>query len=906
MNPATPTTGSEMNLDATNIGGHRAVRTLPVVARYVVAAGCVALAWAGRAMLSPAIGPIAIPFIFFFPAVVVAAWYGGAPSGTVAIALSSLAADWAFLPPVGSLSIAEPNDRIALIAFVFSAGFIVAAMESMHRARARRDRELVERRRSEMALAESRDLVSTTLASIGDGVIVTDAQGLVTFVNRQAEALTGWPGDEAKGQPLSSVLPIFSEDTGEPLENLAEKVLRLGASVGLANHSFLLSRNGSRIPIDDSAAPIRGGDGRIHGVVHVFRDVRAQRDADHTRARLAAIVDSSGDVILTKDLNGIIRTWNASAEKLFGYAAEEIIGKPITTLIPPDRLHEEDEILERLRQGKASERLETIRMTKDGRRIPVVVNVSPIRDSTSRIIGASKILHDISDVIAAREALAREHELLETTLASIGDGVIVTDRSGRITFLNKEAQRLTRWPQPEAEGRDLTEVFRIVSELTRERVENPVEKVVRIGTVVGLANHTVLIDRDGMEHPIDDSAAPIRLSDGTFSGVVLVFRDVTVRRNAERVLQESDRRKDEFLAVLSHELRNPLAPIRMAVSMLRTIGSPDQDARALRDIIDRQTRQLVRLLDDLLDVSRITSGKISLRKDWMDLRVAVASAVEVVRPHIDAHGQNLVLQVPEEPIRLEADLGRLSQVFANMLNNASKYTDRGGCITLTVKRVGQEAVLCIQDTGIGIETDQLSRVFEMFMQVEPAERGRGGLGVGLALAKTLTELHEGWIEARSAGLGRGSEFIVHLPAPARSGGALADDAPPEPESPERTRLRVLIGDDNADSARVLTAALRHAGHDVITAHDGPASVTAAASFKPDVALLDIGMPGLTGYEVAERLRRQRGDRIVLVAITGWGQEEDKRRAMRAGFDHHFIKPVDLSTIQRLLDELPRP
>jgi PAS domain S-box-containing protein len=865
----------------------------------LAAAGFVALGWAGRALLTPAVGPTAIPFIFFFPAIVGATWYGGGRSGVLATVLSLLAANWAFVPPVGSWTIAEPHDRIASIAFIFSSGFIVAAIELMHRARERRDREIVERRRAEAALAEARDLASTTLASIGDGVIVTDRQGMVTFINPPAAALTGWPVDQAKGQPLSSIFPIFNEDTNESAENPAARVLRLGAAVGLANHTILRALDGTRIPIDDSAAPIRGEDGRVLGVVLVFRDVREQRDAERARARLAAIVENSADAILTKNLDGIVQTWNAAAEQLFGYSAQEMIGKPITMLIPPDRIDEEDQILERLRKGEPSRRLETIRVAKDGRRFPVLVSVSPLRDSTNRVIGASKILHDISDVVAARDALARERELLATTLASIGDAVIVTDTAGRITFLNKEAERLTGWNQADAQGRDLPGVFRILNEYTRERVENPVEKVIRLGAVVGLANHTILISQDGIERPVDDSAAPIRLGDGTFSGVVLVFRDVTERRNAERVLQDSDRRKGEFLAILSHELRNPLAPIRMAVAMLRTVGPPDQDLQSLRDVIDRQTAQLARLLDDLLDVSRINSGKMSLRKDRIDLSVAIATAVEAVRPHIDAQVQELVLQLPDESIWLDGDLGRLSQVFANLLNNASKYTDRGGRVTLVAERAGHEAVVRVLDTGIGIQADHLAGIFEMFAQIAHVERGRGGLGVGLGLAKTIVELHDGRIEARSAGPGLGSEFVVHLPLPPATAPAPAE-AIHEPER-RAARLRVLVADDNADSVMVLATALRLAGHEVITAHDGPAAVAAAAAFDPDVALLDIGMPGLTGYDVAMRLRQERGDRILLVAISGWGQEDDKRRAMSAGFDHHLTKPVDLPKIYELLN-----
>ncbi|MGH7972970.1 MAG: PAS domain-containing protein, partial [Limisphaerales bacterium] len=278
------------------------------------------------------------------------------------------------------------------------------------------------------------------------------------------------------------------------------------------------------------------------GVVLVFRDVTEQRRAHEASVRLAAVIEHSGEVIVTKNLDGIIQTWNASGERLFGYRAEEIIGKSVTILFPPERLKEEDHILGNLRQGKTVERLETIRVAKDGRRIPVAVSVSPLRNSEGELTGASKVIHDITDLVAAREALIREKELLATTLASIGDAVVVTDAYGHVTFLNEEAERLTQWKAADATGRSLPEVFHIVNEQTRQAVENPVEKVLRLGSVVGLANHTVLIRRDGSELPIDDSGAPIRVADGPLFGVVLVFRDFTERKRLEQTLRENAER----------------------------------------------------------------------------------------------------------------------------------------------------------------------------------------------------------------------------------------------------------------------------------------------------------------------------------------------------------------------------
>ena len=393
---------------------------------------------------------------------------------------------------------------------------------------------------AEKELREQKDWLHTTLTSIGDAVIATDAEGLITLMNPVAEKLTGWSLKEAHGKPLAHVFCIVNEETRQTVENPVDKVRRLNRVVDLANHTILINKTGREIAIDDSGAPMFGPDGSLTGIVLVFRDVTEQRAAERAAARLAAIVEFSGDAILTKNLDGVLQTWNAGAERLFGYRSDDIVGKPVTVLIPPDRLNEEDEILQRLREGKPSERLETIRVAKDGRPIRVSVSVSPIKDAEGRVIGASKVIHDVTELAASREALVREKELLATTLASIGDAVIVTDALGRVTFVNAEAEHLTAWKGPEAEGRPLPEVFRIINEQTRQIVENPVEKALRHGNAVGLANHTVLLAKDGWEIPIDDSAAPIRVPGGPLFGVVLVFRDVTEQRKAEAALRASE------------------------------------------------------------------------------------------------------------------------------------------------------------------------------------------------------------------------------------------------------------------------------------------------------------------------------------------------------------------------------
>jgi PAS domain S-box-containing protein len=415
-------------------------------------------------------------------------------------------------------------------------------LEEIQRQQAQVQLELTERKRAQEAEAREKQLLATTLASIGDAVIVTDARGHVTFMNGEAERLTGWQNEQAAGKPLPDVFQILDENSRQPPESPVEKVLRLGTVVNVANHTLLVSRQGTETPINDSAAPIRQAGGPLFGVVLVFRDFTEQKKANEARARLAAIVESSGDAIVTKNLQGIIQTWNLSAERLLGYRPEEIIGKPITTLIPQDRWEEEVQILKRIHQGLPAERVETVRLTKNGDRIPVSVSISPIKDADGRIMGASKLIHDIREVVAAREALIREKELLATTLSSIGDGVIMTDAGGNVTLLNAQAETLTGWTTAEAAGQTLPAIFRIINEESRQPVENPVAKVLRLGAIVALANHTLLIRKDGSEIPIDDSAAPIRRGESPLFGVVLVFRDFTERKMGEQRLRESEER----------------------------------------------------------------------------------------------------------------------------------------------------------------------------------------------------------------------------------------------------------------------------------------------------------------------------------------------------------------------------
>lgn len=509
----------------------------------------------------------------------------------------------------------------------------------------------------------------------------------------------------------------------------------------------------------------------------------------------------------------------------------------------------------------------------------------------------------------AEHELRAERERLQVTLASIGDGVIVTDSAGQVTFLNHVAEELTGWLTADAAGHSLADVFRIENEYSRVTVESPVDRVLREGVIVGLANHTVLISKDGTERPIDDSAAPIRMPNGQLVGVVLVFRDVTHRKVIELERREADRRKDEFLAMLAHELRNPLTPISNAIAAWPFVKEDPVEMERLRETMARQTHQMTRLIDDLLDVSRVSRGTVPMRSQLTDLRSVISSAIETVRPTIVSRGQTLHVEMPEPSPGLQGDVVRLVQIFVNLLGNATKYTAEGGRISVKaiLKNTAAEArsaVVTVSDSGCGISAEMLPHVFDMFAQADQSlDRAEGGLGIGLTLVKTLVELHNGTVEAHSDGLGAGSTFVVSLPA-----AEAPEPAPIEP--PPRTdlpSLKVLVVDDLRPAARTLALMLKGIGQTTSVANDGPSALTALEEFAADVVLLDIGMPNMDGYEVCRRIRASFAERQVarpeVVALTGYGQEEDRRKAFAAGFDKHLVKPTSVDELKRLLLEV---
>jgi PAS domain S-box-containing protein len=734
--------------------------------------------------------PIVMPFLL---PVLIGALYGGFGPGLLATLSGAVLGTYLAITPVGSPRGEGADEWIPLGAFVVM-GLAIVLLVHLWRtglvrrelqARQRLEDEIFRRQQAEEQLRVERDRFVVTLTSIGDAAVVTDTGGRIELFNPTAESLTGWIQDEARGQPLENVFRVVNEETLNPIENPVEKVLRTGAVVGLANHTVLIARNGRKIPISDSAAPIRGMDGRLLGVILIFRDVTESRRAEAALAESEALYRAIGESIpfgaWICEPNGDIRYLSDSFLKMTGMTLDECIHVGWTSRVHPEDLQP---ILDHWRY---------------------CVKTGCFWDYEYRIRSAEG---------SYRHILSR--------------GVPIRNAEGKVTA----------WA---GMNLDITEMKKLQDELIRKTEE----------------------------------------------------------------LTAADRQKDEFLATLAHEMRNPLAPIMSAVQILhRTSGDGPQYAWA-RDVIERQTKHLTRLVDDLLDVSRISRGKVTLNKQPLELATIVNHAMETSRPLIQAHGHSISLSLPSEPVWIEGDQIRIAQVVSNLLNNAAKYSEPNRQIWLTAATENGQAVIRVRDAGVGISPEVLPRIFDLFAQADRSlDRAKGGLGIGLSLVKQLVDLHGGSVEAKSEGIGKGSEFIVRLPLlcdkPAEQSTAKPED---DTDAEKRAALRVLVVDDNADAVEGLSLLLELEGCEVERASDGPTALAIAQRFAPDVVLLDIGLPVMDGCEVAQKLRAMPQIRqALLIAISGYGQDQDRYRCLTAGFDHHFIKPVRLEDITRVIAE----
>ena len=645
---------------------------------------------------------------------------------------------------------------------------------------------------------------------------------------------------------------------------------------------------------------------------------RAREASELESRRLAAIVESSDDAIVSKDLNGIIRSWNKGAERIFGYSAEEMVGKPIITLIPGDRHAEEELILERIRSGQRVEHFETTRVRKDGRHINVSLTISPIKNDRGEIVGASKIARDVTASKEAEERLRRALEFDETVMLSMGEGLFTLDNEGRVTFMNPAAQRLFGWTLTEMLGRKM---HNVTHHSHPDGRPFPIEEcagfaVLRKGTML-TEHEDVFIRKDGSFFDVVYSSSPLR-GDGKVTGVVVVFRDISDRKQAEveraRLLQaerearadaeRANQLKDEFLATLSHELRNPLNVVIGYAEILRR--SDDQKPEFVvkaAETIRRNALAQAQLVSDLLDLSRLQMGKLSLNKKPSSLSTIIKDAIETVRDEALAKPVSLSIELDPEVMVVEGDPVRLGQIAWNLLNNAIKFTPAGGEVSVRLMKDGTEAVIIVEDNGQGIVSEFLPHVFEIFRQADARiVRKQGGMGIGLALVKQLAELHQGSVEAESEGVGKGARFTVRLPLYQAGVSAL-----PHGRTGASGALKakfILVVDDSQETTEMLGKLLELEGAFVDSARSGKEALEIARRKNFDLVISDISMPEMDGYELLQKLRAIPGMAdIPAVALTGYGRSNDVDRALDEGFAQHLTKPLDLDELLLIVRRL---
>ncbi|MBA2675740.1 PAS domain S-box protein [Ramlibacter sp.] len=621
-----------------------------------------------------------------------------------------------------------------------------------------------------------------------------------------------------------------------------------------------------------------------------------QTDAEHARSFSLMSEKVKDYAIFLMDPHGLIRTWNPAAAAMKGYAKEDAIGAYFGMLYSQEdqaRGHPQHNLQAALEQGTFQE--EGWRRKKDGSTFWAQVEIIAVTNESGELTGFCKITRDVTERKALHEMVSRERERCQVTLGAISDAVISFDSEGKIDYLNAKAEELTGWQSAQAQGRQLPEVVELRDGEAGEKVE-PAP-----GNGAGVPATAVLIGKDGRRREVEHAGASIQSRDGSAGGGVVVVRDISHVRSVEKELKHADRRKDEFLAMLAHELRNPLAPIASATELL---GMARLDAAGVQrtvEVLRRQVRHMTGLIDDLLDVSRVTRGLVELVKEELDFRGVVAHALEQARPAIDSRSHHVTLDLAPGDAVVEGDQKRLVQVISNLLANSAKYTPPGGHIVVSMALRDLEVEVSIQDDGIGLTAELLQRAFQMFAQAErTADRSQGGLGLGLALVRSLVELHGGRVTAESEGPGHGSKFTVVLPRVVRTASPILQQHERVPLA--AGLLRVLVVDDNVDAAHLLALWLQALGHEVAMEHHAEAALALALAghFAPQVCLLDIGLPDFDGFELARRLRRMWPD-AVLVAVTGYGQPQDVQSALEAGYDHHFVKPVDKQQLSGILN-----
>jgi PAS domain S-box-containing protein len=775
--------------------------------------------------------------------------------------------------------------------------------QSILLARQRAEQELFQ---TKEALRKQSEWLQVTLSSIGDAVIATDSNSRITFMNGVAESLTGWAQAKAIGRPMSDVFHIVDESTRQTAENPALRALLLeGTIVGLSNHTILISRDGTERPIEDSASPIRDEAGATVGAVLVFRDGTDRRRAEivlrESEARYRAIVEASPECVKLLRRDGTLLQMNpAGLEMVEADEAEAVLGQCIYNVIAPEHRDVYRMFNERVCRGEEGT-LEFDIIGLKGTRRHMETNAVPLAIPDGGFTHLA-VTRDVTGRVDASRALAESRARLDYAVWVSGIGFWYCDLPfDELRWDERVKEHF--WLPPDARVTIETFYRRLHPddrERTRQAIERSIDKRLPYEIDFRTVDPTTgaikwIRARGGTAYGPD--GAPVR-----FDGVNM---DITIHKTAEESLRDADRKKDDFIALLAHELRNPLAPIRNGLQVVRLAESESDAVAKALGMMDRQLSHMVRLIDDLLDISRISRNKMELRREHILLADVVASAVETASPLIDAEGHELDVSLPSRPIFLDADMTRLAQVFSNLLTNSAKYTPPKGRIWLSAEQAASEVIVSVRDTGIGIPAEFIGNIFNMFSQVNrPIERSTGGLGIGLALVRGLVEMHGGTVTAASAGEGKGSTFIVTLPVLTGQHDTAVESTSENGRTKTAPARRILVADDNQDGAESMAEMLRLLGNEVWTANDGLEAVAAAEVLRPEAILMDVGMPRLNGLDATRRIREQSwGKTVTIIALTGWGHEDDRERSRGAGCDGHLVKPVNLAELEKMLADV---
>jgi PAS domain S-box-containing protein len=922
---------------ATRVTSYVRVPDWPPPVRYAIAVGAALAAGVVRGVLSGVWGD-ALPFLTFIPAMVLSAWAGGFWPGMLTTVLGATLADYFWLTPFYSFRVSSLAEAVGLLFFLGIGALISALSETMHRGRRR---------------------LESLLHSIDEGFVVFDRDWRYRYVNDRAAALLQHPAASMIGM---AIWDLFPEIVGTEIE---AKLRRASAETTPVAFEAFYKPYGRwfRIRIFPT----------LDGFSALLEDTTDRKRAEEASLRLAAIVRSSEEAIIGKDLDGIITAWNPAAERLFGFTAPEAIGHSIRMIVPADRQAEEDEVLSRLRRGETIEHFETVRIRKNGTPINIALTVSPIRDADGRIVGASKIARDIEEriraeaertrLLTAEQAARAQAESAErratvlsessavlsssldsaTTLRTVARLVVprfadwcIVDLVTRENSLERVAVsaagpdaealllELQRYAPDWTSSQPAAEALRsrktvVIPEVTEEtlistaRDEQHLAIMRRLHPCSALAVPmatrqrivgAITLVRTAPGHQYD--AADIAMAEELARRAALAVDNATLYGEAEEARAQAEganRAKDEFLAVVSHELRTPMNAVYGWARMLQ-MGQIDSGTtpRAL-DAIVRNAHVQLQLIDDLLDVSRIISGKMRLDIRTVDLHRVLESALDAVRPAADAKGLRLQSLLDPSAGPLNGDPDRLQQVVWNLLMNAVKFTPKDGRIQLALQRVGSHLEIVVSDTGAGIRRELLPVIFDRFKQGESGStRNQGGLGIGLAIVRHLVELHGGSVTAESAGEGQGATFRVKLPRVAALVEAkdershpTAGQPVPAYHGPSLRGLRVLVVDDDPDALDLIATILRRAEAEAMLCSSPPEALAMLRSWKPHVLVSDIEMPGEDGYSLIRKVRELAGSdggQIPAVALTAYGRAEDRVRSLSAGYSMHVAKPVD--------------